>query len=140
MTLLALDFGTKRIGVAVGNLLTGTGQPLAAIVNDGKTVITQIQALVQQYQAQTLIIGLPLTANNEAQAITRKVEGFASLLQKQLTIPLVWVDERYSSVEAERRLAGLRREGQRKSRVTPADKDSMSAVILLEDYCRQIDT
>lgn len=104
-TVLGFDFGLKRIGVAVGNSLLHQAQPLTIIdaaTNDAK--FTAIASLLEQWQPARCIVGLPLHPDGAAHAMTDRCRRFANQLQGRFGLPVVLVDERYSSaVLAQRR-------------------------------------
>ena len=118
-TVLAFDFGLKRIGVAVGEPELGTAHPLAAVSRFG-----QIQSLVEEWQPAALVVGLPTSAQGEPHAMTREAERFARRLEKRFRLPVARVDERFTSVEAESRLRGLKKKA----------VDSVAAQLILEQY------
>jgi putative pre-16S rRNA nuclease len=119
-TVLAFDFGLKRIGVAVGEAELGTAHALAAIAAPG---FDSISRLIAEWHPAQLVVGLPIAANG-AHPLAKRVERFARQLEGRFHLPVARVDERYSSVEAESRLRGLKRKG----------IDSVAAQLLLEQY------
>jgi putative Holliday junction resolvase len=126
-TVLAFDFGLKRIGVAVGEPELGTAHPLPAVA-----VFSQIEKLVDEWQPAALVVGLPTSVQGVAHAMTRQAEDFARRLEKRFKLPVTRVDERYTSVEAESRLRGVKKHGAKKSAV-----DSVAAQLILEQYFDQ---
>jgi putative Holliday junction resolvase len=121
-TVLAFDFGLKRIGVAVGEAELGTVHPLRAVSR-----FQQIEQLVTEWKPARLVVGLPTSAQGEAHKMTRQAEDFARRLERRFKLPVERVDERYTSVEAEHRLRGVK-----KKRV-----DSVAAQLILEQYFDQ---
>jgi putative Holliday junction resolvase len=121
-TVLAFDFGLKRIGVAVGEPELGTAHPLGAVSR-----FQQIEALVTQWKPACLVVGLPTSASGEAHKTTRQAEDFARRLERRFKLPVARVDERYTSVEAEHRLRGLKKKA----------VDSVAAQLILEQYFDQ---
>ena len=120
-TILAFDFGLKRIGVAVGEPELGMAHPLPAIAQ-----FSQIQQLINEWQPARLVVGLPTSVQGEAHAMTRQAEDFARRLERRFRIPVARVDERFTSVEAHSKLRGTR----------PSKKqiDSVAAQLILEQY------
>ena len=118
-TVLAFDFGLKRIGVAVGEPELRTAHPLPPVSR-----FEQIPTLVTEWQPGALVVGLPSSAAGEPHAMTRQAEAFARRLERRFRLPVARIDERFTSVEAEARLRGLKRK-----RV-----DSVAAQLLLEQY------
>ena len=134
-TVLAFDYGLKRIGAAVGQALTGTASPLQAVAaRDGKPEWSHIEALLDEWQPRALIIGLPYNLDGSRQDMTDRAEKFGRQLHGRFKLPVHPVDERLSSVEAERRLKELRQSGRKRVRKT--DIDSAAACILLENWLR----
>jgi putative pre-16S rRNA nuclease len=122
-TVLAFDFGLKRIGVAVGEPEFGTAHPLPPIAAPGFDCISK---LITEWRPAQLVIGLPIAANGE-HALARRVERFARQLEGRFHLPVTRVDERFSSVEAESRLRGAKKKS----------IDSVAAQLLLEQYFDQ---
>jgi len=122
-TILAFDFGLKRIGIAVGEPELGTVHPLRAVSR-----FQQIEQLVAQWQPATLVVGLPTSANGEPHAMTRQAEDFARRLERRFKLPVARVDERYTSVEAEHKLRGLKKKA----------VDSVAAQLILEQYFGEV--
>ena len=118
-TILAFDFGLKRIGVAVGEPELGTAHPLPAVVR-----FDQIQTLISEWKPGQLVVGLPTSVEGKAHAMTRQAEDFARRLERRFKLPVTRVDERFTSVEAESRLRGIKRKA----------IDSVAAQLILEQY------
>ncbi len=125
-TVLAFDFGIKRIGVAVGEPELGTAHPLPGIAAEGDARFAAIEKLVTDWRPARLVVGLPTAANGSVHAMTRRAARFARQLHGRFRIPVELVDERYTSVEAEHRLRG--------SRATKLAIDSIAAQLILEQY------
>jgi putative Holliday junction resolvase len=120
-TVLAFDFGLKRIGVAVGEPELRTAHPLPAVSR-----FDQIQPLILEWQPAALVVGLPTSTQGEAHAMTRQAEDFARRLERRFKLPVARVDERYSSTEATSRLRG--------TRAGKGEIDSVAAQLILEQY------
>jgi putative holliday junction resolvase len=120
-TILAFDFGLKRIGVAVGEPELGTAHPLPAIAAPG---FQSIEKLVKEWRPAALVVGLPVAEDGE-HALARRVERFARQLEGRYRLPVTRVDERFTSVEAESRLRGRKH----KKAI-----DSVAAQLILEQY------
>ena len=121
-TVLAFDFGLKRIGVAVGEPELRTAHPLAAVSR-----FEEIQPLILEWQPASLVVGLPTSAQGLPHKMTKQAEDFARRLEKRFKLPVARVDERYTSVEAESRLRGLKKKA----------VDSVAAQLILEQYFDQ---
>jgi putative Holliday junction resolvase len=120
-TVLAFDFGLKRIGVAVGEPELGTAHPLAAVQG-----FPQIERLVAEWRPCQLVVGLPVAERGE-HPLAKRVERFARQLEGRYRLPVARVDERFTSVEAESRLKGRAKEVKRAV-------DSVAAQLILEQY------
>ena len=122
-TVLAFDFGLKRIGVAVGEPELRTAHPLPAIAAPGFDAISK---LITEWQPAQIVVGLPIAANGE-HPLAKRVERFARQLEGRFRLPVARVDERYTSVEAESRLRGTKNKS----------VDSVAAQLILEQYFDQ---
>ena len=118
-TVLAFDFGLKRIGVAVGEPELGTAHPLRSIQG-----FAEIPPLIEEWKPAELVVGRPTRVDGSAHDMTRRAEDFARRLERTFRLPVARVDERYTSVEAESLLRGL------KSKAV----DSVAAQLILEQY------
>jgi len=104
-TVLAFDFGEKRIGVAVGESLLRQAHPLTVIHGEGNAErFAAIAALIEEWQPVSLVVGLPLSLDGEAHAMTARCTRFANQLRGRFGLGVAFADERLSSVEAEERL------------------------------------
>ncbi len=131
-TLLAFDFGAKRIGVAVGNSLLRQAQPLRVLeAANQERRFSQIAELISEWQPDRLVVGIPTDADGQSHEMTRRCERFANQLHGRFGLPIERVDERYSSLEAEdeRRRLRARRELRSHSGV-----DQLAAQIILQRY------
>ncbi|RAP71244.1 putative Holliday junction resolvase [Candidatus Erwinia dacicola] len=129
--MLSFDFGTKSIGVAIGQQLTGTARPLAALkANDGVPDWNKIEALLKEWQPDRVVVGLPLNMDGTEQPLTARARKFSNRLHGRFGVQVDLHDERLSTVEARAEI--FERGGFRalsKGRV-----DSLSAVIILESW------
>lgn len=132
-TILAFDFGLRRIGVAVGQSITGSASPLGVVTNGAAGPdFDAIAALIDEWRPSRLIVGLPLHADGSPADLEPHVEAFvAALLQFEL--PVTTVDERYTSREAESVLKSARAQGTR-GRITREMIDSAAAVFIAERF------
>jgi putative holliday junction resolvase len=131
---LAFDFGEKRTGVASGTRLTGSATPLQTIhtaVSDVR--FAAIEKLLQAWQPDALVVGVPTHPDGAAHEMTRLAQKFARQLHGRFRLPVHEVDERYSSVEAESR--GASREMARSA----MDLDAEAAAIILEQFFSEIE-
>lgn len=128
-TILALDVGEKRIGVAIATLQARIAGPLKTLINT-ETTHQDIQALIDEHAAGILVIGLPRGLDGQHTRQTMVVEEFKATLERIVTIPVYWQDEALTSRQAESEL---------ESRGKPYKKediDSLSATYILEDFVR----
>ena len=103
-TILAFDFGEKRIGVAVGNTITKTSEPLKIIQEKNQDEkFKAIEALIQEWQPQLLVVGLPIHPDGAEHEMTQKAKRFGNQLHGRFQKEVVWVDERYTSVSVQDR-------------------------------------
>ena len=126
-TLLAFDYGEKRIGVALGNVLAGSARALTVIPNRSRDYrFEAVAALLREWQPDLLVVGLPAHPDGTPHAMTQQAKRFGNQLNGRFNLPVVWVDERYSSVDAEAR---LRERGERAEHV-----DAEAACVILQQY------
>ena len=131
LTIIAFDFGTRSIGVAVGQTLTGTASPLAAVkAQDGIPDWSVIDKLINEWQPDYLVVGLPLNMDGSEQELTQRARKFANRLHGRLGKKVELQDERLSTTEARARLF---EKGGFKS-LSKGRVDSQSAVIILESW------
>jgi putative Holliday junction resolvase len=104
-TLLAFDFGTKRIGLAKGSTLLRNAHPLTTI-SDEKTDVrfARIEALLKEWQPNGLIVGLPSNDDGTPHELTALCRRFANRLKGRFNLPTILVDERYTSAAASEQL------------------------------------
>ena len=100
---LAFDFGTRRIGVAIGNSLTREARALTAIdAADSEPRWSALGALIEKWQPAQLVVGIPRHPDGAAHEMTARCERFARQLEGRYRLPIARVDERYSSAVVER--------------------------------------
>ena len=132
-TILAFDFGLRRIGVAVGQSVTLSASPLGVVSNRESGVdFDAIARLVAEWHPGLLVVGMPTHADGSSSAMQAPVEAFIRDLAR-FDLPIETVDERYTSVEAERVLKEARAGGTR-GRISKEDIDSAAAVFIAERY------
>ena len=136
-TVLAFDFGTRRIGVAMGNTLTRVAHPLVTIEDERNDErFATIAALIAEWQPGTLVVGLPTHADGTAHEMTQRAERFARQLQGRFLLPVVMVDERWTTEAAQSVLddAGVTR------RTAKALRDQVAAQLILQSWFDEPDT
>ncbi len=133
-TLLGFDFGTRRIGVALGNRHLAGARALAALECHDGPDWDAIEQLIDDWQPAALVVGLPLTLDGQPQPVTRAARAFMSELSRRFGLPVHGADERMSSLEAQSLLRERRAGGLRRRRVRDADVDSTAAKLILEHW------
>ena len=130
-TLLAFDFGTKRIGAAVGETALGIAHPLTTIhAADKQRRYAAIDALVREWQPAALIVGLPAHLDGSEHEISRLARKFAADLGRRFKLPVEFVDERLTSAAAESTLG----ESGVASHKRKAVVDAVAAQHILQDF------
>ena len=131
MRILALDHGTKRIGVALSDELKMIGQPLEFIEAEPfADFLVRLKELIRTKEVELILVGMPRNMDGSYGEAAAKVREFVAVLKETLTVPLRLWDERLTSTQANRLLiAGNVRRGDRKEKV-----DKMAAAILLQSY------
>ena len=129
-TILAFDFGTRRIGVAVGNTLTRVAHPLATIDAADASRWTALRALLDEWRPRRLVVGLPVHADGTEHAMTARARDFACELEQRFALPVEFEDERYTSEVARDALAAAGRGG----RAERATRDRIAAQIILQAW------
>ena len=126
-TLIAFDFGEKRIGCAIGQTVTRTATPLETIpVRGTKPDWSAVDRIIDAWKPDALVVGLPLNMDGTGQWITARARRFASRLRERSGLPVHFADERLSTREAWTRLieSGSRRDG----------PDPVAAQVILEGW------
>lgn len=129
--ILGFDFGMKRIGVAVGQTITRTAQPLGTIkTNQGAPQWDALNKLVKKWQPDALVVGIPLNMDGTEQRLTQAARHYANQLQNHFKLPVYGMDERLTSVEAKARLFD---QGGYKA-LKSAEVDSFAAQLILQNW------
>lgn len=128
--ILGFDFGLKRIGVAVGQMITQSANPLPILnANRGVPNWIEIKKLIIEWGADTLIVGLPLNMDGTQQPITKQARLFGEQLEKHFHLPVIFVDERLTTVAAREQMHSTLKGAARFDRA-----DSMSAKLIIESW------
>ena len=131
MRILCLDFGDRRIGVAVSDELRLTAQGQKTILRkNNRQVIDEIRQLVHRYDAALILIGYPLRLDGSRGRQCEKVDRFSDLLETSLQLPLIKWDETLSTKEAE----DILREGNMHWKKRRQLVDKVAATLILQDY------
>ncbi len=134
-TVLAFDFGEKRIGVAVGERELGQAHPLTTIRSEANAErFAAIAALIGEWQPALLIVGLPVALDGTAHAMTARSIRFANQLRGRFGLAVEYAEERLSSVEAEERL----RDCGHKAKSAKEHLDAAAAQIILQCFFERI--
>ena len=129
--ILALDYGQRKIGVAISDPLKIIAKPLTVIINSSyKNVLDEINKLIDEFQIETIVIGMPITLKNKYSKQTKIVIEFVKFLQKNLKINIETYDERLTSQMAQKILVsqGIKT-GHNKQEI-----DKVSAAIFLQNF------
>jgi putative pre-16S rRNA nuclease len=130
-TLLAFDYGEKRIGVAVGNSLTRSARPLVIVQNRSREYrFEAIGKLIAEWKPDALVVGLPMHPDGTPHERTQLAKRFGNQLNGRFNLPVTWIDERYSSVEAEAEI----RAGNARADMLDAE----AARIILQQYLDEL--
>ena len=120
--IMGFDYGTHRIGVAIGQRVTQTASPLAILkARQGQPNWSEIEALIKEWQPEAFVVGLPLHMDDEPSDLSVQAEKFARRLTGRFNLAHTMVDERLSSVEAKNLSAG-------------DAIDDVAAVLILDTY------
>ena len=134
-TVLAFDFGHKRIGIASGDTLTATAAPRPAVaVHQSGPDWDAIAREVRMLSPRLLVVGAPYNADGSPGTLAPAARRFAAELERRFGLPVNMVDERWSSLEASAALKAQRSSGERKRRVRKEDIDSAAAAVILERW------
>ena len=130
-TVLGFDFGTTRIGVAVGQSLTGTAAPLPPLAaRDGIPHWPALEQLINEWQPAALVIGIPLNMDGSISDMARRARKFANRLQERSKRPCYLMDERLTSAEAKQ--ISLSRGGSHNFKQNSVD--GIAAQLILESW------
>lgn len=133
-TVLGFDVGARRIGVAVGNAMTGGARAVAVVdVHAAGPDWARIERLLREWRPDGLIVGDPMTLDGGDQPIRKAAHAFARQLQERFRLPVLLVDERNSSQEAARRFAAARADGRRRRSDAEA-LDAVAAAVIVERW------
>lgn len=133
--LLAIDYGTRTAGLAIGHRLTGSARPLEPIrYRSQESLMAELAAVIRQWQPERIVVGLPLNGEGEETSMSRQIRRFAERLAEMVPERNVELhDERMSSEQAARAFA--ERRGQGRARRRDAERlDSMAAAVILESW------
>jgi putative Holliday junction resolvase len=129
-TLLGFDFGAKRLGVAVGETVTGIASPLTTIAGEANAERFQaLEKLVREWRPAGFVVGRPKHADGSPHEVARLAEKFARRLAATFKVPVAFVDETLTSATAEAQLRETRTRARK-----PGDVDALAAAIILQSF------
>jgi putative Holliday junction resolvase len=129
--ILAIDYGSRRIGLAITDELGLTSQGLPTLYRTNKrNDFDHLRRTIKHYAVSEIVVGLPLRMNGEASTQSHKVEEFAEALRARFKLPVHLFDERLTSVEANRLLDETEMGGRRRKEVV----DQLAAVLILQAF------
>lgn len=132
--LMAFDFGTQKMGIAVGQARIESAQPLSLFpMKDGIPTWDALLKVVQEWQPELCLVGLPLNMDDSESELSVRARKFARRLRHQTNIATVMVDERLSTREARQTLQHYQQQGRGKK----LNADSLAAALLLETWYRE---
>ncbi|MFN3814188.1 MAG: Holliday junction resolvase RuvX [Aquificaceae bacterium] len=133
MKVLSIDYGTKKIGLALGDTALKIASPFK-VLKSRESVVEEIISLVEEYSISIIVVGLPLTLRGMVGERARDVESFVKKLKERLkeSVEVVLWDERFTTEEAYRLLEGLSYKKKKEL------KDSLSSYIILKEYLESL--
>lgn len=134
-TVIGFDFGLRRIGVAVGQTVTGSASVLTVVSASDKPDWASITRIVEEWKPVAFVVGLPLAEDGSETAMSEAARRFGSQLEGRYGTPVCFEDERLTSFGAEQRFVTARSRGGMR-RKDAALKDAMAAQIILENWLR----
>lgn len=132
-TLLAFDYGKRRIGIAVGQSITNSATPLTTLENNNqKPDWEKISALLDTWQPDALIIGLPLNMDGSEHDLSKAARKFSNQLHGRFNLPIHLVDERLTSIEASAHIS--EKHLSKKKKLDKKTVDTVAAQLILEAW------
>ncbi len=134
MKVLAVDFGSRRVGLAVGDTVTRIASPLALVESSRQQeVLAEILRRVAEYGVERIVVGYPLNMDGSKGRACAAVDRFAGFLRKRVAVPVSLVDEKLSSFAAEEKGKEIDRDFRRRR----VFLDSLAAQVILQNYFEQ---
>lgn len=129
---LAIDYGLKRIGLAISDEMKIIASPIETLKTPPKMIDTVLEILMitKKYTIEKVVVGIPLKLNGSSSFMTDEVKAFIECFQEKTSIPVVQWDERLSSMQAEKTLKETRLTRKKRSQKV----DAVAAVIILQSY------
>ena len=129
MRYLCIDYGQKRVGLAMSDPLGIIAQPMGFLPRDGQT-LRKLVGMVKEHEVQEIVLGHPISMDGRPSAMTLEVEKFAKELQDALSVPVHLWDERLSTAQSERFLVGADVRRSKRKEV----RDSIAASLILQSF------
>ena len=137
-TVLGFDFGTRRIGVAVGQTLTASARPLSTLrSHNDRPDWSGIARLIAEWRPQRLVVGLPVNMDGSEHDFAAEVQSFAAELHARHGLPVELIDERLSSHEAQQKVTAMGGRGAPAGRAAKEQLDRVAAQVILETWLAQ---
>jgi putative Holliday junction resolvase len=137
-TVLGFDFGTRRIGVAVGQTLTGSARPLTTLrSSNAQADWAAIDLLIKEWQPAHLVVGLPVNMDGSEHELAATVRAYAEELRTRYALPVHLIDERLSSHEAQKIAVGMGGRSTHRSLAAKEQVDRIAAQVILETWLSQ---
>ena len=134
-TILAFDFGTRKIGAAIGNTLTRIARPLTTIESDASAVrFDRIASLIDEWHPDMIVVGRPVHADGSEHEMTARAERFARQLSGRFGVKVSCVDERFTTAAADAELAEAGVHGKKRK----AARDAVAAQLILQSWLDDI--
>jgi len=132
MRILGIDYGDRRIGLAVSDMLLITSQPIGFIsITGDKDALLKLEPYIKEYSVDKIVLGLPKNMDGTEGERAEKTRRFSEKLIKKFNIPIDFFDERMTTISAERTLNDMNIRGTDKKK---GKKDMLSAAIILQSY------
>ncbi len=129
--IVALDYGTRRIGVAVSDILRITAQPGQSLeVRNISDAVNQVKDLMLELKAERIVLGLPKNLSGNLGEMGKEVQAFGLLLSNEIQVPVDFIDEQFTSVQAEKTMHFLNEKPSKNKKKI----DSLSAVFILQTF------
>lgn len=133
--ILGLDIGDARIGVAISDELGIAAHPLCTITRKNRQVdLAALNSLIDTHAVEEIVIGLPLRLNGEIGIQAQKVKRFGAVLERTFNLPISFLDERFTTVEAEQILQQTKKRRKKRKKII----DQVAAVLILDGYLEQL--
>jgi putative Holliday junction resolvase len=129
--IMGFDYGTKKIGIAIGQRVTRTANPVAIVrAENGRPDWTHLERLIEEWKPRQFVVGFPLNMDDSESEMSELVMRFSSRLQKRYSLPTHLMDERLSTFEA-------RQNNHTSCNSRKSEFDDIAAVLILESWLRQ---